>query len=1134
MATLTLKSKNQILSAMIAKLLTETGLNDINPGSVVLTLLQLAATEDFQQYVQMLNVIRNYNLDTTTGQDLDTRAFEYGLTRQQAISATGKVDILRPVGFVKVSTSLYPGFPAPLAGDTVLRVNDASNILYGTSGTLIIGRGTANEEEVTYSVAPVDNTNYWEFTVSAFSNDHTLDDTVILKQGVDEVIPAGTVIIVPGTSNSPEISFTVNQDTTLLAGEEEATDVEVTATTAGTIGNIPIQAIDGEEAFSSAPFSGARAINNSKFTTGKDLETDDELRDRIKNAIQSLSRGTATAVKNAIVGALDEETAKRVVSANLIEPSNLQDPVKIYIDDGTGFEPSFESQGFETILLNSTGGEERVQLDLFPLVKAQIETTAFEPYDMSAGSLTLTYSVGLATETITFVPQDFEFPNAATAEEIVALINDKATIIEARTSQVGKKVVIQAMDDTNEDIQVTSGTANAKLLFPTDKKSTLFLYVDDVLQSKDGVTAFVDSISESYNFSGLGAGPWPLTVVVDGKVANTATVNFVSGDFALPAAATAEEVAIAINARLPGAMATVIENGTKVRIASNTELSSSSKIQVTGGSANGVLGFSTSLVTGQDKDYTLNRELGQISFNTPLTANQQVTAGSQYTRAKFRTASAEFYTITAAQTLVVTIDGGSPQTITFPSSGTFSAQQVADLINAQLIGGTAYVREVGTDNYLEVSTNTYTDGAGTILISSSSSAVALDFPYNQTATNQRPHRAFRISTISGPYAFVEGDNLVVVIDDDPATKTFNIILDFDGSVTAAGSGTVFTNAVYNTIFLTNNILNGFYVVMKTGPNTTTGNISDVTIPVPGTTRFIFSTLPTGLANYAAGDHVSISGLTNLDNNGNFLITAVNTAGSGYIEVSNSNGVAETLASGTADLGQRRQVSAYNASTGQITVSSTFSSSPAVGNQFIILPSTLKNVVDYMNNEKITSISRRAYVEEASNNTQLQISSKSEGSDGYVQVTGGSANLKFGFSTTLIQGLQGYNYFTGLLKLVHKIVYGDDTDRVTYPGFGAAGVTFQILAPTVKEVAVNVNVTLKEGVSISSVEEDLKSEISAYVNGLGVGEDVIVSEIIDRVMGVDNIIDVEVIEPAANIAIQDNEISRTKSSLILIG
>ena len=51
----------------------------------------------------------------------------------------------------------------------------------------------------------------------------------------------------------------------------------------------------------------------------------------------------------------------------------------------------------------------------------------------------------------------------------------------------------------------------------------------------------------------------------------------------------------------------------------------------------------------------------------------------------------------------------------------------------------------------------------------------------------------------------------------------------------------------------------------------------------------------------------------------------------------------------------------------------------------------------------------------------------EGSAGFVEVTGGNVNTTLSFSTTVNRGLQGYNYYTGLLALVHRTVYGDDTD-----------------------------------------------------------------------------------------------------------
>lgn len=1134
MANLVLKSEQQILGDMISKVLAESGINDINAGSYLLTLLESAAAEDFEQYVQMVSIIRNFNLDTTTGEDLDNRAFEFGLTRKTAQKATGKITILRESTFVKVATTLFAGLPSPVAGDTILNVNDASNLLYGSSGVLIIGRGTSNEEEVAYSVAPVDNVNYWTFTIAPLANNHGLDETVILKQGTNVLINAGTVVRVPATGTSAEIGFSLNQDVTLLAGEDALENVEVTCSEAGTVGNIPINAIFGTDAFAVPPFSGARAQNDAKFTTGQDLETDDELRDRIKNHIQSLSRGTKAAVLNAVIGLLDPETAKRVVSASVVLPTTLSEIVKVFVDDGTGFEPSFDSEGFETVLAAATGGETKLQLDQFPLVKAQLESNTAEPFNMSAGSLTLIYNVGTQSETITFQISDFLFPNAATAEEIVTAINNKANLIEARTSQVGKKVVIVAKDNQNEELQITGGTANGIINFPTDQRSTLYLYVDDQLLSKDGSTAFLDSgNTENYNFNSLGASPWPLNVTVDGKTANPQVINFVPGDFANPLIATAEEVVAAINARLAGATATVVGNGTKVRITSNTELSADSKVHVTGGSANTLLGFSTVQVSGTSKQYTLNRFLGQIELASPLTANQTVTAGSLFTRAFFRSTNPQNYSVSVGQTLKVIIDG-LLQTVTFPTTGSFTAAQIAATINSQLVGALASVRVIGGLSYLEVTTNSQDEATGSLQIDATSTATGLGLLTGVTRTNARPHRAYSLSGNVGPYTLRLNHPLVMILDNDPVTKTYSVMMDYDGTVTSGSSITQFSASALNSPFPTNNDLQDYYVVFQSGPNTASGSVASVSLPGGSTRRYNFASLPSGLANMAAGDHVTFSNLANFQNNGDFIITAVSIAGNGYVDVINASGVAETGASGTALIGQRRQITAHTGLTGAITVGSAFTAIPVAGNTFSVLPYTTKNVVAFLNNTKITPLSTKGVVEAATQGTKIQISSQSNGSDGYIQVTGGLANLIFGFSTSSFRGLQGYNYYTGLLKLIHRTIYGDDSDPVSYPGVGAAGIQFDILAPTVQEISFNITVTLKEGFSISNLTDQIKSAVTGYVNGLGVGSDVIVSEVVAAILAVDGITDVQINSPTTNVVIEDSELPRTRDSLIVLG
>jgi uncharacterized phage protein gp47/JayE len=135
---------------------------------------------------------------------------------------------------------------------------------------------------------------------------------------------------------------------------------------------------------------------------------------------------------------------------------------------------------------------------------------------------------------------------------------------------------------------------------------------------------------------------------------------------------------------------------------------------------------------------------------------------------------------------------------------------------------------------------------------------------------------------------------------------------------------------------------------------------------------------------------------------------------------------------------------------------------------------------------------------------------------------------------LYRGLAAYSYWTGLLALVHKTIYGDDSDLASHPGYGAAGIIFRVLAPTVKSVEVELDITLSEGISISSLENDVKSAVTGYINTLGVGEDIIIERIRASVITISGITDVVINSPTANIAIADNEKAAIADPDVLIG
>ena len=567
----------QIQGEMNARLIALTPLTDLNFGSVWTTMLEAAAQEDDEQYFQMLSIIRGFSLDTTTGDDLDDRAAEYGLERLPAGSATSVVT-LGDSSITKIVTGIYSGTSGPAAGATSINGDSATG--FSTSGSIVIGRGTLNAETKPYSSISV-FANFVTFNLSfpsALGFDHGTDESIILAQGGDRLIPSGAVVFVPASDISAKIDFATTAAATILDGESALTGVPVAATAVGAASNVPVGAI---QRFDSLPFPTATVTNPQRVTNGRDIETDQELRDRIKDTIQSLSRGTGQAIITGVLGVVSNEENKRVISASIIEPTVPADVVKLFIDDGTGFIPTFSNVGFEELVASATGGEKFLSSSNVPIVKAFVETQSQEPFNLVGGE-SLFVDVGGFVETVIFESADFSAPGAATAQEVLARINAVASLFEGRVSSGGPKVRIFSRTNTQEEIQVTGGTANTVLNFPTDKKFTTKLFQERNFQitllSKDGRTASIEvGNAENFDFSGA---THNTQIVIDGRVNNPLNLFTKPADFVSAANATSEEMCSLFTARVPGVSCVVSSNNTKFRLNSLTQRSSNSKIRV--------------------------------------------------------------------------------------------------------------------------------------------------------------------------------------------------------------------------------------------------------------------------------------------------------------------------------------------------------------------------------------------------------------------------------------------------------------------------------------------------------------------------------------------------------------------------
>jgi uncharacterized phage protein gp47/JayE len=127
----------------------------------------------------------------------------------------------------------------------------------------------------------------------------------------------------------------------------------------------------------------------------------------------------------------------------------------------------------------------------------------------------------------------------------------------------------------------------------------------------------------------------------------------------------------------------------------------------------------------------------------------------------------------------------------------------------------------------------------------------------------------------------------------------------------------------------------------------------------------------------------------------------------------------------------------------------------------------------------------------------------------------------------------YTNFTGLIQLTQKVIDGDAGDRANFPGYRAAGILVRVLAPAVNQQVVAANITVLQEFNQVDVAVQVGDAISAYINGLGIGEDVILNELRERSMAIPGMFDIEFTSPTENFVVAENAIARLVSSNLTI-
>lgn len=731
MANIVLRSYAQIEGSMISKMLAETDLTSLSPGSVFLTTIQAAASSDFATEGKLLKLMKMRNIEDSTGTDLEDMAQEMGVTpkRYGAAASRGSITIT-DTAFNKIASNIYAGTSSPISGDTAINVVDASTFF--ASGKIYIGRNDSSYESINY-VSIVNSGSHWKINLSGpLTKDHLVGEEVVLAQGGDRVIASGTTVSVPA-GGGPGVDFKTKISYTLLDGEDIISGIDITCVTPGASGNTGIGRIS---LFASSPFSSAAVTNTDPTTAGRDTEVDPDLRLRIKDHVHEIGRGTKTAIYRAVINTTDPDQGNRVVSAYLREPTVSGQSGILFIDDGTGLKPTFSGIGEEVIVTSANGTEQFLQLQAWPVAKAQIASVAQEPFSLIGGEYLLIETDGV-TESKSIPPSAYRSPGSVTAQEVAEAINSLFALFEARAKD--GKLFITPLSNDPDYIRVGTITNNANdiLLFPSARQYTIRLYKNDVLLNKSGKPGTLQSKIQSL------WQPFGSTETIDISVDGISLTGISFTDLFFAANTSSSTVAAAtsidwekvFNLKIPGIIATANDDSS-VSIVSNKGNSDSASVFIIGGTLEGNMFELNAGSQGVGSQFTLNKLLGTIDLTSRLVAGDELKAGTVNTRAFLDSSSNATFnlssaTLGAAQIVVVT--DAICQNIAIAQTGTVSLTAPSSGIQ-RVTGVSGQFANVQENDYAVLYRTPRNVSSGTILKVFSSNGTNVDFFDSNPAT----------------------------------------------------------------------------------------------------------------------------------------------------------------------------------------------------------------------------------------------------------------------------------------------------------------------------------------------------------------------------------------------------------------
>jgi len=297
------------------------GITDTNPGSVIRTIVESIGREIEYLYLQLKYVYESGYIDTARGSALDLVVALLGITRKPAEYATGTVVFGRNTPPRKINVSneayIYDGRNTYAFKKTpVEKVINVSGIVAGKKYKFVFEKDYTYDK---YSLTWLKDGLKPDMG-STFYIDYVTYEQIIIE--------AGTIVSTFATGVEEAKTYITLEDAVLRETEEGRWEAEVPvrATVPGSKGNTYAGSIT---IMPSPPRGVEYVINRKDITGGVDEESDEELRERAKKALQVAGKATFISLENAVKGV---EGVTSVVIEEMVD--GVPGIVRIIVDGG--------------------------------------------------------------------------------------------------------------------------------------------------------------------------------------------------------------------------------------------------------------------------------------------------------------------------------------------------------------------------------------------------------------------------------------------------------------------------------------------------------------------------------------------------------------------------------------------------------------------------------------------------------------------------------------------------------------------------------------------------------------------------------------------------------------------------------